>query len=131
MEPRSRLAFLLLVLVQALHSCEEYVYRLYDVLAPARYVSELIGIDRAAGFAVANTTLFLFGLWCWFALVRKDRPSARPVAWAWALIEVANGFAHIALAIAAGGYFPGLATAPLLIAAGTWLILGLSRRQPA
>ena len=131
MEPRSRAAFLLLVLVQAAHSCEEYVFRLYDVFAPARYVSGLIGIDRAAGFAIVNTALVLFGLWCWFALVRRDRPSARPVAWAWAVIEIANGLGHIALAAAAGGYFPGLATAPLLIAAGAWLIACLTRKRPA
>jgi hypothetical protein len=45
----------------------------------------------------------------------------------WPLIEIANGFGHIALASAADGYFPGLYTAPLLIAAGLWLIACLVR----
>src|SRR5688572_12035284 len=112
---------LLLVLAQAMHSVEEYVFRLYEVLAPARYVSSLFGIDRQIGFAVANVALVLFGLWCWYARVRRGR--GRGLAWFWALLETANGLAHIALAITAGGYFPGLATAPLLLALGLWLAL--------
>ena len=37
MEPRSRTAFLALILVQAAHSTEEYAFALYDVFAPARF----------------------------------------------------------------------------------------------
>jgi hypothetical protein len=33
-----RSAFLALILAQAAHSVEQYAFRLYDVLAPARYV---------------------------------------------------------------------------------------------
>ena len=118
-------ALLLLVLAQAAHSVEEYAFRLYDVLAPARYVSGLFGVDRQIGFVIVNAALVLFGLWCWFARVRPGRPSARALAWFWALLEIANGFAHLALAVAAGGYFPGLATAPLLIGLGGLLALRL------
>ena len=35
MTPRMRTAFLWLIVAQAAHSVEEYVFRLYDVLAPA------------------------------------------------------------------------------------------------
>ena len=90
-------------------------------------MSELFGIDRPAGFVVANSLLILFGLWCWAAQVRPGRGAARALAWAWALIELGNGLGHIALAIAAGGYFPGLATAPLLLAASLWLLSRLTR----
>ncbi len=127
MEPRIRVAFLLIVVAQAVHSVEEYVFRLYDLFAPARFVADLVGIERSAGFAVANVGIFLLGIWCWLALVRRGRPAAWTVAWVWGLIEIANGFGHIALASAAGGYFPGLYTAPLLIAAGLWLIACLMR----
>lgn len=115
--------FLGLIALQAAHSVEEYVFRLYDVLAPARYVSSLFGFDRPIGFVVVNTALVLFGLWCWQARVRRGR--GRGLAWFWALLEIANGGAHVALAVAAGGYFPGLATAPLLLVLGGWLALRL------
>jgi hypothetical protein len=122
--------FLALILAQAAHSVEEYVFRLYDVLAPARYVSSLFGVDRQIGFVIVNSALVLFGLWCWQARVRPGRGSARGLAWFWALLEIANGCAHVALAAMAGGYFPGLATAPLLIGLGLWLALGLRKGLP-
>jgi uncharacterized protein with HXXEE motif len=120
-DSRARLAFLLLVAAQAVHSVEEYCLRLYDVLAPARAVSEALGVDRQLGFAIANAALIAFGLWCYFARIRTGHRSARGYAWFWALLEIANALAHGALAMAAGGYFPGLATAPLLLAAGLYL----------
>jgi hypothetical protein len=131
MDARTRLAFLLLICAQALHSVEEYLFRLYDVLAPARAVSEALGVDRQLGFAVANAALIGFGLWCYCARVRPGHGSARGFAWFWALLEIANALAHGALAIAAGGYFPGLATAPLLLAAGLHLVWRLRSRRGA
>lgn len=121
MDGRARFLFAALIFAQAIHSIEEYWFRLYDALAPARYVSEALGFDRALGFIVANVALVSFGLWCWLARVRPGRRSARAFAWFWALLEIANGLAHGALAVAAGGYFPGLATAPLLLAIGGML----------
>ena len=121
--------FLLLILAQGAHSVEEYVFRLYDLFLPARFVAERFGIDRSTGFAVANSLLVLFGLWCWIARVRPRRPGARGLAWFWAILEICNGLAHVGLGLAAGGYFPGLATAPLLLAFGVYLVLRL-RRAP-
>ncbi len=123
----TRALFLALIAAQAAHSLEEYCFRLYDRLAPARMVSEALGFDRATGFALANTALILFGLWCYFARVRSGHRHWRGFAWFWALLESANGLGHGALALAAGGYFPGLATAPLLLALG----LLLARRLAA
>ncbi|MEA3015105.1 MAG: hypothetical protein QOD42_3650 [Sphingomonadales bacterium] len=132
LDARARLAFLLLIAAQAVHSIEEYCLRLYDVLAPARAVSEALGLDRRIGFAVTNAALVAFGLWCYFARIRRDHRAARGYAWFWALLEIANALAHGALAMAAGGYFPGLATAPLLLAAGLHLVWRLqSRPGPA
>lgn len=130
MELRVQYIFLALILAQAAHSVEEYAFRLYDVLAPARYVSSLFGVDRQTGFVIVNIALVLVGLWCWAARVRPGRGAALGLAWFWALLEIANGCAHIALAAMAGGYFPGLATAPLLIGLGLWLGLGLKKRLP-
>ncbi len=122
-----RSIFLALILAQAAHSVEEYAFRLYDVLAPARFVRSLFGADREIGFVVFNSALVLFGLWCWQARVRPGHRSARAFAWFWALLEIANGGAHLALAAIAGGYFPGLATAPLLLGLGAPLVLRLGR----
>ena len=127
MGPRSRTTFLLLIAAQALHSVEEYVFRLYDVLAPARFVADAFGVPRPLGFAIANAALVGFGLWCWLARVRPGHRSARAFAWFWALLEIANGLGHLALAAFAGGYFPGLATAPLLLGLGLWLAAALAR----
>lgn len=126
MDGRSRLLFLLLIAAQAAHSVEEYFTRLFDVLAPARAVSEALGFDRATGFVIANAALVGFGLWCYFARIRPGAPSARGFAWFWALLETANGVAHGGLALAAGGYFPGLATAPLLLGLGLALAWSLA-----
>jgi hypothetical protein len=124
-----RRVFLWLILAQAAHSLEEYIFRLFDVLAPARYVSGLLGLDREIGFVVVNAGLVLFGLWCWFARVRPASGRWRGLAWFWALLETANGVGHFVLAGAAGGYFPGLWTAPLLIAFGLGLVEAL--RSPS
>lgn len=121
--------FGLLVAIQAVHSIEEYWFRLYDVLAPARAVSDALGVPRPAGFALTNLALVGFGLWCWLARARPERGAWRGFAWFWAVMESANGLAHGALAIAAGGYFPGLATAPLLLGFGLALAWQLRRAR--
>jgi hypothetical protein len=123
MERRRADALLVLVLVQACHSVEEYAFRLWEVLPPARAVARALSVDPAFGFIVSNSLLVGFGLWCWAVPVRRGRPSATAFLWAWALVETANGLGHLALAAAAGSYFPGLFTAPLLIAAGLRIVL--------
>ena len=59
MSPRSRWAFLVLILAQTAHSTEEYVFRLFDVFAPARFVSSLVSDDLVVGFALVNAGLVL------------------------------------------------------------------------
>ena len=63
MDLRCRAAFLALIMAQAAHSIEEGVFRLFDVLAPARFISSLLSSDLAQGFAIANIGLVLFGAW--------------------------------------------------------------------
>lgn len=130
MSPRSRWAFLLLILTQAAHSVEEYAFRLYEVFAPARFLAGVLNDDPAFGFALGNAGLVLFGLWCYAARVRPDHPSAPLFAWSWAVLEFVNGIGHTALALSEGGYFPGVATAPLLLGASTYLGVALSTRRP-
>jgi hypothetical protein len=119
--------FLALIASQAAHSVEEYVFRLFDVFAPARFVSGLFSDNLARGFAIGNVLLVLFGVWCYAVPVRGWRPSARAFAWFWALLELGNGIGHTTMAIVSGGYFPGVGTAPLLLAFSVALIGSLSR----
>ena len=121
METRGRRAFLALIIAQAAHSVEEYLFRLYEVFPPARLVSGLIDDNLARGFAIANAVIVLFGFWCYFARVRKGGESGRGLAWFWTSLETINGTNHLVLALARGGYFPGAGTAPILLACSAWL----------
>ncbi len=130
MDTRTRNAFLLLVLAQALHSIEEFATRLYEVFPPARFISGLLSSDLATGFAIANAAFVGLGLWCYLARVRGGRPSARAWMWPYVCIELGNGAGHLAIAASRGGYFPGAATAPLLLALAAYLARRLWRARP-
>jgi hypothetical protein len=116
-----QLVFLFLVLTQAAHSVEEYFLKLYEVFAPARFISSLISSNLSAGFLAANAAIVALAVWCWAIPVRSGSGSARGVVWFWVLLEFGNGVGHTALALSRGGYFPGAGTAPLLIVFATWL----------
>jgi len=70
----------------------------------------------------------LFGVWSYFARIRRPHPRERAYVWFWTVLEAGNGTGLIVLAIANGGYFPGAATAPLLLALSCYLGVGLMRR---
>ena len=127
MDRRARLVFLALIVVQAAHSIEEYTFRLYEVFTPARLASGLVSSDLATGFAILNGSLVGFGVWCYLARVRTGARSARAWVWPWVVVELGNGIGHPALAIARGGYFPGVATAPVLLALALYLAADLVR----
>jgi hypothetical protein len=126
-ERRSQFAFLFLMLAQGAHSVEEYATRLYEVFAPARFVSSLVSSDLSLGFLIVNAALVTFGLWCWAVPVRSGWRAARGLAWFWTLLEIGNGVGHSTLALSRGGYFSGLVTAPLLLLLAAWLAVLLVR----
>ena len=121
--------FLVLILCQALHSIEEYSYSLWNVLESARYVSSLVSTNLALGFAVVNTTIVALGVWSYWVPVRLHKAYAPFVIWFWIDLEIANGVGHIWLAIFSHAYFPGLYTAPLLLAASGLLATQLIRTK--
>jgi hypothetical protein len=127
-EHRTQLVFLFLILAQGAHSIEEYVTRLYEVFAPARFVSSLVSKDLALGFLVVNFALVTFGLWCWAVPVRSGWHAAHGLVWFWTILELGNGIGHSALALSRGGYFPGVVTAPLLLLFAAWLAVLQSRQ---
>lgn len=125
MDSRGRAAFLILIAAQAAHSIEEYVFRLFDVFGPSRFVSGLVSSDLARGFAIANAAVVAFGLWCYVARVRPGHSASHAFLWFWTLLEFGNGIGHIVLAISRGGYFPGVGTAPVLLGVSSYLGLRL------
>jgi hypothetical protein len=120
-------AFGALIVAQAAHSVEEYVFKLYEVFAPARFVSALVSDDNRTGFVIANVSVVAFGVWCYFARVRPSHRSARQWVWGWVLLEGANGLVHLMLAVSAGRYFPGAWTAPFLLAISVYLAVRMAR----
>jgi hypothetical protein len=125
MNQKCRFAFLGLVLLQALHSVEEYTFKFFEVFPPAQLLNNIWpGIARP-GFIVFNAALVLLGLWCFFRRVRPGAASARAWAWLWVAIELYNGVGHPIWAVAIRGYNPGLASAPLLLALAVYLACGL------
>ena len=128
---QARRAFLVLIVAQAAHSIEEYVFRLYDVFAPARFVSSVVSDNLPFGFAVANTLIVLFGIWCYVVRVRPNHPSARGLVWFWTVLEFGNGVGHCVVALWQAAYFPGVATAPVLIALTVYLFVKLGATDMA
>ena len=121
--------FLVLILCQALHSVEEYFTSLWDVLESARYISSLVSTNLALGFAIVNTTIVALGVWSYWIAVRLHKTYAQFVIWFWVFLELANGVVHTWLAIFSQAYFPGLYTAPLLLAASGLLATQLIRTK--
>jgi hypothetical protein len=126
---QARSVFLLLILAQAAHSVEEYAMALYDVFPPARLVGSLFSDDVGFGFLVANALIVAFGLWCFAFPIRSRWRSARGFARFWSFLEIGNGIGHSVMAVASGGYFPGVLTAPLLLGFGAWLAALLTRDE--
>ncbi len=129
MDPRTTNAFLALIVVQAAHSFEEYFFGLYEVFAPAHFVSGLVSTDISMGFAILNVVVVGFGAWCYLRRVRPGRASAYGWIWLWILIEFGNGVVHTTMAVVRVGYFPGVATAPFLLALALFLVTQLLRAR--
>ena len=128
---RFQLAFGALVLTQAIHSVEEYAGRLWESFPPARIIVGLISSDPERGFVILNIAFVAFGVWAFLFPVRKRWPSAIPIAWFWAVMEVINACGHTLWTLRQGHYTPGVATAPvLLVLAISLLSLLTQRTQP-
>ena len=118
---RLEVAFSALVVMQAVHSVEEYVGRLWESFPPARYLTGLVSQDPERGFVAINVSLVAFGLWCLLWPVRRGWPSAVYLGWAWVIVEVINGIGHPIWTLREEGYTPGVATAPALLALAIYL----------
>ena len=118
---RLEMAFGALVLVQAAHSVEEYIGRLWESYPPAHFLTGLISQDREWSFVALTILLMAFGFWCLLWPMRRGWPSAVYLGWGWVIVEAINGIAHPLWTLHEGGYTPGVATAPLLLALAIYL----------
>ncbi|MGH8639057.1 MAG: HXXEE domain-containing protein [Burkholderiales bacterium] len=125
-----KVAFGALVLAQTAHSIEEYVGRLWESFPPATFLTGLISPDRELGFIVINYALVAFGFWCLVWPVRREWPSAVPLAWFWIVIEMINGVGHPVSSLRQGGYTPGVLTAPILLMLALYLAFQMRHSAP-
>lgn len=123
--------FLLLVVSQTVHSLEEYIFELWEHLYPARFLSGLVSEDLPFGFAVINSVIVVLIFLSYRAFIRGPSSSATKLAWFWAILETANGAAHLGFGVSSGGYFPGLYTAPFLLVLGGILLRQLMTAVPS
>ena len=114
--------FAALIAMQALHSVEEYVGRLWVVFPPATFITGLISEDRHVGFVVFNAVLLVFGVWCFIWPIRRRWRNMGGFIAFWVVIEIINGIGHPVWTARQGSYTPGLITAPLLLALALSLI---------
>ena len=124
---RLQLTFGALILVQAVHSIEEYVGHLWESFPPTRFVTGLVSSNPERGFVALNVLLLAFGVWCFLWPVRRGWPVAFALGWLWAVLEIVNGIGHLLWSIREGGYTPGLATAPVLLVLAVYLAYQLRR----
>lgn len=124
MDQKIKTPFLLLVLVQALHSIEEYYGRLWEVFAPAKFISSLVSNDHEKGFVIINIGLFIAGMLIWLAAVRNNSSAIIPV-WVLTILEMINSIGHSIWAVMEKNYVPGVATAPFLLILAIYLVTQL------
>ena len=106
--------------IQSIHFAEEAATGFHERFGA------LLGLPGMpfSGFAIFN----LAWIAIWIASVsglRSTRAGAFFAAWFLAIAGMINGIAHPLMAVAAGGYFPGLVTSPFICAACVWLMLKL------
>jgi hypothetical protein len=110
------------VLVQGVHFIEEATTGLPEEL-PALFDLPSVSLSF---FVLVN--LAWIGIWIVSVSgLRSGRPAAFFAAWFLAIASMANAVLHPLGALLAGGYFPGLVSAPFAGLAGLWLWVRLHR----
>ncbi len=106
--------------IQCVHFAEETATGFHERF-PALF--GLPGMSLSV-FVVFN--LAWLGIWAASIIgLRSALTAAFFAAWFLAIAGMLNGIAHPLLAVAAGGYFPGLVTSPFIGGASVWLWLRL------
>jgi hypothetical protein len=127
MKTNIRAMFLLLIILQALHSAEEFIFRFYERFPPMIMLYQNATDLARPAFVIGNTLLVTVGLVCFVVWVRPAQTSARVVVWVWIAIESFNVLIHFGWAILSGGYNPGLVTAVLFVPVLSYLVYLMMR----
>ncbi len=121
--------FLVLILIQAVHSFEEYIFEFYRAFPPAQILNAIYPGSAKPAFILFNFLLIAFGLISYWLWVSPNRPGTRFILWIWIAIGIYNGLTHLVWGFFIDDYNPGLLTiVPLLIVA---LYLIQFARKPA
>ncbi len=113
-------ALALAISVQGIHFAEETATGFHERF-PA-----LFGLPSMPFSFFVLFNLTWIGIWAASVPgLRSARPAAFFAAWFLAIAGMLNGIAHPLLAVAAGGYFPGLASSPFIGGVSAWLWLRL------
>jgi hypothetical protein len=102
--------------IQGLHFAEEGLTGFHEALGP------LLGLPPMSPSFFVTFNVGWLGIW--IASVPGLLSARRPAffaAWFLAIAGMVNGVAHPLLAVAAGGYFPGVVSAPFIAIASIWL----------
>ena len=110
MNDKIRAAFLVLIVVQVLHSIEEVIFEFYEVFPPMRLVYRDAPHLARPAFIISNVVLAMAGLICLTRWVWPARRGSRTVVWAWVGGEAFNVIAHCVWAALVREYNPGLVT---------------------
>lgn len=121
MDKKIKIFFLILVLIQGLHSAEEYIGKLWETFPPAKFLTGLLFNNHQTVFLLINIGILIFGLWCWFFPVLRNYSYARILIWIWVVIEMINGIGHSFWALYERVYIPGVATAQILLILSVYL----------
>lgn len=114
--------FLMLVIIQGLHSMEEYIGKLWESFPPARFICRLVSENLEIGFLVINVGLFVFGSLCWLFPIRGNYFCSGLIIWCWIIIELANGIGHPIWSFDQKTYTPGILTAPILFIIAIYML---------
>jgi glycopeptide antibiotics resistance protein len=127
MNGKIRLAFLSLIILQAIHSAEEFIFKFYEKFPPMRLIYREAPNLAKPAFAISNVLLFCAGMFCLYYWVRPARRGAKTVIWVWIIIESFNVIAHFVWAVLIRGYNPGAATVILFVPVLIYLSYCVSR----
>ena len=130
MNNRIQVAFLLLIVLQTLHSIEEFIFRFYEVFPPMVSVYRNATHLARPAFILANLILVLVGFACLFRWVWPAKRGAETVVWVWIGVESFNVIAHCVWAVLIRGYNPGLVTGLGFVPVVVYLIYLLWRVPP-
>ena len=86
MNSRISINFLLIALVQGLHSIEEFFGKLWEVYLPATFLSGLVSTNLKPGFIIINFSLFIILMLTWLTTFSKSY-STRGILWIWIILE--------------------------------------------